>query len=128
MYSFSSRILPQEWENEKSSGTIAYTNIMGFETSFSSESQRQRFSFREMPLEVSNRLQAALASAEYARHHTGEAATVSGNTAMLWWIMKGYARAYGDYVVAHEADVIDIENEDDREDILAELERTVTFH
>lgn len=102
---------------------------MGFEGKISPDtSRRERFCLKDMPLDVSNRFQAELAAAEYAKYHGGEASAVPSSTAMLWWITKGFARAYGDYVVAHEADEIDLADELDREDVLKELEKSVTIH
>lgn len=102
---------------------------MGFEGKISPEtSRRERFCLKDMPLDVSTRFQAELAAVEYAKHHGGEAGAVPSSTAMLWWITKGFARAYGDYVVAHEDDEVDVADELDREDVLKELEKSVTVH
>jgi len=102
---------------------------MSFEGSFTQESPRkQRFCLREIPLDESNRFQAELAAIEYAKYHGGEVAEAPSSKIMLWWITKGFARAYGDYIVAHEADEIDINDEFEREDILKELEKSVTVH
>ncbi len=102
---------------------------MGIEGQTSPDAKRhERFCLRDMPLDVSNCFQSELAAAEYAKYHGGNAADVPNSTAMLWWITKGFARAYGDYVVAHEDDEIDTSDELDREDILRELENSVTLH
>lgn len=102
---------------------------MGYEGKISPDaSPRERFYLRDMPLDVSNRLQSELAAVEYAKHHGGKAADVPNSTAMLWWITRGFARAYGDYVVAHEDDEIDMSDELGREDVLRELENSVTLH
>lgn len=102
---------------------------MGYEGKISPDAQHhERFCLRDMPLDVSNRFQAELAAAEYAKYHGGEVADVPNSTAMLWWITKGFARAYGDYVVAHEDDEIDMSDELDRQDVLRELENSVTLH
>jgi hypothetical protein len=102
---------------------------MNFEGQFTQESPRhERFCLRDMPLDVSNRFQARLAAVEYARYHNSDIDVTPGNTVMLWWITKGFARAYGDYVVSHERDEIDVDDENAIEDVLAELEASVTIH
>jgi len=116
-------------KSSQSEQNVEYNNHMGFEGKISPDAPRgQRFCLREMPLDVSNRFQAELAAIEYAKYHGDEASTVPSSTAMLWWITKGFARAYGDYVVAHEDDEIDVADELDREDVLKELEKSVTIH
>lgn len=102
---------------------------MGYEGKISPDTpHHERFCLRDMPLDVSNRFQSELAATEYAKYHGNKIDDVPHNTVMLWWITKGFARAYGDYVVAHEDDVINMADELDREDVLTELEKSVTIH
>jgi hypothetical protein len=101
---------------------------MGFEGKITPDGgRRERFCIGEMPLDISNRFQAELAAVAYAKHHGTEAGVTPGNTVMLWWITKGFARAYGDYVVSHEAEEINLADEGDMEEVLAQLEKE-TLH
>lgn len=102
---------------------------MSPERESSPEARRhERFCLRDMPLDVSNRFQAELAATTYGRHNGVNSSEAPHNTVMLWWITKGFARAYGDYVVAHELDEIDVADELCKEDILEALEADVTVH
>lgn len=100
---------------------------MRFEGNFSPEAQRsKRYCLKEMPFDVSLDLQGNLAAAAYKKRHPDNV-SASRNEVMLWWIMKGFAKAYGDYIPESEKE-IDVTDELDREEILTELEKIVTVH
>ncbi|MEY2665038.1 MAG: hypothetical protein RLZZ480_143 [Candidatus Parcubacteria bacterium] len=101
---------------------------MQAEGNFSQEATRhERVSFSEMSLLESNKLQSKLAEEAYGFFHQG--ADVPGGSKMLWWIKEGYAQKFGDYIVEHSADRFDVDNEDDRLDLLEALGIEIpTFH
>ncbi len=104
---------------------------MGLEGKITPESTRhERFRLGSLSLDESNKLQYGLAAIAYARHNPDvDMSNVAHNHILLWWITKGFARAYGDHVVAHESDEIDVNNADDRQDFLETLESDMrTIH
>ena len=101
---------------------------MGVEANFSKETPRhERFLLRNMPFDVSNRFQAQLAAEAYVKHCAIDAEAIPSSKAMLRWITQGYAREYGDYIVASDLE-IDVNNRLDREEVLEELEKRITMH
>lgn len=95
---------------------------MGLEGRAYAESPRQERYLGELDFGESARFQTELATIVYARCHPDmNIESISGNTIMLWWITKGCARAYGDYITSPEAKNLDVSNEDDLEQLLFDL-------